>query len=33
MKPVFISKDPQELHAALHQLWDEDVLTAQSLLS
>jgi uroporphyrinogen-III synthase len=33
MKPVFISKDPQELHAALHQLWAEGVLTAQSLLS
>jgi len=33
MKPVFISKDPQELHAALHQLCAEGVLTAQSLLS
>jgi uroporphyrinogen-III synthase len=33
MKPVFISKDPQELHAALHQLWAKGVLTAQSLLS
>jgi uroporphyrinogen-III synthase len=33
MKPVFISKDPQELHAALHQIWAEELLTAQSLLS
>ena len=33
MKLVFISKDPQELHSALHQLWAEGVLTAQSLLS
>lgn len=33
MKPVFISKDPLELHAALHKLWAEGVVTAQSLLS
>jgi uroporphyrinogen-III synthase len=33
MKLVFIYKDPQKLHSALHQLCTEGVLTAQSLLS